>query len=71
MTWPYIERGRAQKVSDRDDEHDVQVWVDGRMGRESKFYFDSSVDGFALLGDGQDIALIERMLNAEGALTET
>lgn len=59
-----------QKVSDRDDEHHVQVWIDGRMGRESKFYFDSSVDGFALLGDGQDIARVERMQKAEGALTE-
>ena len=59
-----------QKVSDRDDEHRVQVWIDGRLGRESKFYFDSSVDGFALLGDGQDIARVERMQKAEGALTE-
>ena len=59
-----------QKVSDRNDEHRVQVWIDGRMGRESKFYFDSSVDGFALLGDGQDIARVERMQKAEGALTE-
>lgn len=59
-----------QKVSDRDDEHRVQVWIDGRLGRESKFYFDSSVDGFALLGDGQDIARVERMQKAEGALTD-
>ena len=60
-----------KKVSDRDDKHHVQVWVDGRMGRESKFYFDSSIDGFALLGDGQDIARIERMQKSESGIMET
>lgn len=59
-----------QKVSDRDDESRVQAWIDGRMGRESKFYFDTSESDFRLLGDGADIARIEKMQKAEGGLTE-
>ena len=59
-----------QKVTDRDDEHRVQVWVDGRLGRENKFYIDTSKDGFELLGDGADITRLENMRKAEGQLTE-
>lgn len=59
-----------QKLSDRDDEQRVQAWIDGRLGRESKFYFDASIDGFKLLGNGADISRLENMRKAEESLTD-
>ena len=59
-----------QKISDRADEHRVQAWIDGRLARETKFYFDTAVDGFTLLGDGEDIARLERREKAESSLNE-
>lgn len=60
-----------QKMSDRNDEHRVQAWIDGRLTRETKFYFDTSVDGFTLLGDGKEMAQLERIKKVEKALTKS
>ena len=59
-----------QKMSDREEERKVQAWIEGRLGLDYKFYFDTSKDGFTLLGDGADLMRVERMRKAEEKLTD-
>ena len=60
-----------QKISDRPDEHRVQAWIHVRLAPETNFYFNTAVDGFTLLGDGEDIARLEKIKKAASNLTES
>lgn len=60
-----------QKVTEDETESRVQVWIDGRLGRENKFFFEAQENGdFKLLGDLSHIQKVKQMQAAEDKLTE-